>query len=171
MDLHDNIYGKPDLEWDGKAIPLDSDSVECALATEVFEHCAEPQIVLQEIARVLKPKGILFFTVPFLWPLHDSPHDEYRYTPFSMERHLRSAGFTELTMRALGGWDASLAQMIALWVKRRPMSRWKHAILATCATPLVSYLCKRDSPPAVYTDQQMITAIAGTAVKPAPCAE
>ena len=62
IDLHENIYRSPDLEWDGSAIPLKEKSVDCALATEVFEHCPEPELVMRETLRVLKSGGLLFLT-------------------------------------------------------------------------------------------------------------
>lgn len=166
LDLKDNIYQKPDLEWDGRNIPLQDGSVDCALATEVLEHCANPDLVIREAHRVLKPGGLLFFTAPFLWPLHDVPHDEYRYTPFALERHLRNSGFGQIKVKALGGWDASLAQMIGLWVRRRRMSSRKRAILSTLALPFVRYLAGRDLPPQTFDEDLMITGVAGTATKP-----
>lgn len=165
LDL-DNGYGTPDIIWDGKKIPLADSSVDCAMATEVFEHCPDVELVLRETLRVLKPGGFLFFTVPFLWPLHDSPHDEYRYTPFALERHLRNAGFKHIALQSLGGWDASLAQMIGLWVRRRPMPGHVRQLLSLLLTPLVYFLFRRDLPPPVTTDQTMITGISGTAIKP-----
>lgn len=113
---------QPDITWDGKTIPLDSASVDCCLATEVLEHCHQPMTVLKEIRRVLKPDGVFFFTSPFIWPLHDTPHDHYRYTPFSLKLLLNEAGFEDVQINAMGGWDASLAQMIGLWLKRAPMT-------------------------------------------------
>jgi SAM-dependent methyltransferase len=165
MDLAENIYQKPDLEWDGQTIPLDNDSVDCALATEVFEHCPEPHAVMGEACRVLRPGGTLFFTVPFLWPLHDVPHDEYRFTPFALERHLRNAGFTGISMQAQGGWDASLAQMIGLWVRRRPFSPFKRAVLSRIAFPVVRYLVRKDDIPVRFDEGTMITGLTGTARK------
>jgi SAM-dependent methyltransferase len=165
LDLSSSGYAAHDLEWDARHIPLEANSVDCALATEVFEHCPEPEHVMREIARVLKPRGFLFFTVPFVWPLHCSPHDQYRFTPFALERHLRQAGFDQIEMKAMGGWDASLAQMIGLWVRRRPMARRIRSVLSICFVPLVRYLLKRDKPQPVFTDQTMITGIAGSAVK------
>src|SRR5258706_7312881 len=47
LDLRDRPYCIPDLEWDGKTIPLDSESIDCAIATEVLEHCPHPDTVLQ----------------------------------------------------------------------------------------------------------------------------
>lgn len=112
---------KADFVWDGNTMPFENESFECAFGTEVLEHCPDPEKVLKEVHRVLKIDGVFFFTVPFLWNLHEVPHDEYRYTPFSLHRHLQSSGFKEIKIRATGGWHASMAQMLGLWVRRSPM--------------------------------------------------
>lgn len=166
LDLKDNVYQKPDLEWDGQTIPLADNSVDCALAIEVFEHCPEPEKVICEAWRVLKPGGLLFFTIPFLWPLHDVPYDEYRYTPYALERLLSNSRFEQITLKALGGWDASLAQMIGLWVRRRPMLPRVRFILSRVALPVIRLLLERDKPPTKFYESLMITGISGTAIKP-----
>jgi SAM-dependent methyltransferase len=166
LDLPGTKYGSPDLAWDGRHIELPDDAVDCALATEVLEHCPDPGLVLREARRVLRPGGLLFFTVPFLWPLHDAPHDESRLTPFALERLLRDAGYVDVRLTALGGWDASLAQLLALWVRRRPMSRRRRRILSRLALPIVRFLAGRDAPPVEFTDNCMLTGVAGTARKP-----
>ncbi|MCC5628121.1 class I SAM-dependent methyltransferase [Nostoc sphaeroides CHAB 2801] len=174
LDFQDNLYTKPDLIWDGKRIPLADSCMDCAIATEVFEHCPEPEIVIKEILRVLKPGGILFFTVPFLWPLHTVPYDEYRYTPFSLERHLRNAGFDNIQLQALGGWDASLAQMIGLWGRRRFGYSINHKalgllislIISVIVLPIVWILYRFDKPPEEFRESSMITGISGTVRKP-----
>jgi len=86
-----------------------------------------------------------------------------------LKRHLRNAGFEHVEMQALGGWDKSLAQMIGLWVGRRPMNRFKRLILSMLALPVVNYLSNHDVPPRLPFDFDgtiMITGIAGTALKP-----
>ena len=168
LDLKHNTYVKPDLEWDGRTLPFQDGSIDCALATEVLEHCPRPERVTDEAWRVLKPGGFLFFTVPFLWPLHSVPHDQYRYTPFALERILRSSGFEHITLRSLGGWDASLGQMIGLWVRHRPMSARTRMMLSRLALPLVRHLARLDRPCA-FGEMTMITGSSGTAVKPAGC--
>ncbi|MCX6950809.1 MAG: class I SAM-dependent methyltransferase, partial [Verrucomicrobia bacterium] len=108
LDLVSDIYrAEVDLRWDGKTIPLPDASVDSAMATEVLEHCPEPLIVLKEARRVLKPGGVFFFTVPYIWPLHDAPYDFFRYTPFALEKLLAEAGFTDVKIQAMSGWNAS----------------------------------------------------------------
>jgi SAM-dependent methyltransferase len=171
LDLEtDQIYmSKPDLLWDGKNIPLQDCSVDCALATEVMEHCPNPQLFLSEVHRVLKSGGVFVFTVPFLWPLHDVPYDEYRYTPFSLDRHLKEAGFSGVKLESTGGWDASLAQMIGLWARRRFGDSRKHKIakflFSLIALPIIWTLLKNDVPKRGFLESSMFTGFSGIAIK------
>lgn len=167
LDLQTTRYGsvQPDLVWDGKTIPLEDESVDCVLLTEVLEHCPEPRIVLAEVYRVLRRPGLVFMTVPFLWPLHEVPFDEVRYTPFCLRRHFEQAGFRSVELRALGGWDASLAQMIGLWAARRPLARWKRMIATCVATPIIRLLLTFDKRPDEFKESTMLTGLVGTANK------
>lgn len=157
---------KPDFTWDGISMPFESQSFDCALGTEVLEHCPDPAVVLNEVYRVLKPGGVFFFTVPFLWNLHEVPHDEYRYTPFSLERHLRNSGFKNIELKATGGWHASMAQMLGLWVRRSPISKKKRKYLSIALKPIIRFLIKIDKNTKVnFVNGQMITGLYGTAKK------
>jgi ubiquinone/menaquinone biosynthesis C-methylase UbiE len=48
----------------GENIPLRANCLDLALLFEVLEHVIDPEVVLNEISRVLKPNGMLFITVP-----------------------------------------------------------------------------------------------------------
>jgi SAM-dependent methyltransferase len=50
-----------------EAIPLEKQSCDCVVVSEVLEHLSESQgkSALSEIARILKPGGIFFGTVPY----------------------------------------------------------------------------------------------------------
>ena len=154
---------KPDATWDGKTMPFGDESFHCAFATEVLEHVPEPINFLSEIYRTLKTDGVFFFTVPFVWPLHETPHDEYRYTPYALERMLQKAGFSNIVLTPLGGWHASMAQMIGLWVKRSPLSTNKRKVLAYLLFPFYKYLLKKDQK--IIGEGQMITGVSGIAYK------
>jgi SAM-dependent methyltransferase len=157
---------KADFTWQGKKMPFTANEFDCAFGTEVLEHCPEPEVILKEIYRVLKPEGIFFFTVPFLWNLHETPFDEYRYTPFALERHLKNSGFKSIEIKATGGWHASMAQMLGLWVKRSPMSKNKRKILSHILKPILAFLIRLDKNTDVkFTNGQMITGLYGIVKK------
>jgi len=157
---------KPDLRWDGRSIPLANNTYQTVIATEVLEHCFEPEVVLKEINRVLKPGGIFFFTVPFLWNLHEVPNDAYRYTPFSLERLLLNSGFTNIQIFSMGGWHASMAQMLGLWVRRAPMKPRTRKYLSAMLKPCIKYLIKKDTTlMSGFNEGQMITGLYGWAGK------
>jgi SAM-dependent methyltransferase len=61
---------------------IDDHSVDCVLAVGVLLHCRNPDKVMSEFHRVLKPGGVLFIAVPFI-----SPHPGYApvFQFFSME--------------------------------------------------------------------------------------
>lgn len=157
---------KPDYTWNGIKMPFENNSFDSCMATEVLEHCPEPEVFLKEVFRVLRPNGVFFFTVPFLWNLHEAPHDEYRYTPFSLERHLKNSGFSEIYIKATGGWHASMAQMLGLWVRRSPMSARKRQIFSKIIKPIMKKLINIDKSQSIkFTEGQMITGLYGTAKK------
>jgi SAM-dependent methyltransferase len=103
-------------------IPFPDQSFDSVIATEVFEHVPDIDLLLREIRRIMRPKGVLFFTTPFVWPFHETPHDCQRWTAMGLQKHLKAAGFQDEQITCEGNWHSSLAQMIGLWVARAPMS-------------------------------------------------
>ncbi|MEP6945848.1 MAG: class I SAM-dependent methyltransferase [Acidobacteriota bacterium] len=170
MDLEGSeLYGRvePDLIWNGTTIPMPDGSVDCIMATEFLEHHSDPAQVLAEFYRVLAPGGSLFATVPFIWNLHEIPHDEYRYTPFSLSRIIGDAGFSAVTVRGLGGWNASMAQMIGLWITFAGMPPLVRTILRITLFPVFAALVRTDRRPESFDDKQnsMFTGLSVTAEK------
>lgn len=114
---------KPDLYWDGKRIPLEDSSCDFVIATEFFEHYFDTQHILGEVNRVLKKGGILFFTIPSIWPLHAIPYDYHRFTPYALFEYFQKSGFSKWDVRALGGIHVSVALILSFWFEKIPENR------------------------------------------------
>ena len=92
----------------GEALPFEDASFDTILCTEVLEHTREPWRVMAEFARLLRPGGHVLISVPFIYPLHEKPHDYWRFTGYGLEAISRSAGLIPLEVAAKGGTGASL---------------------------------------------------------------
>lgn len=169
VDFDCGPYDAPDMAWDGCRLPLDDASAGTVVLTEVLEHCEDAAAVLREARRILEPGGLLFLTVPFLWPLHDVPQDVCRYTPWTLEKLLAEAGFTDARVRPLGGFDAAMAQMLGLYVRRRSrrpiFTRIARPLLSMLAAPAVKALNAMDKPKDDFREGLMITGLYATARK------
>ncbi len=88
-----HMYGsRPDIFADASAIPLADESVDTVIILEVMEHLRRPSEALQEIARILRPQGTLLLSMPFLYPIHDAPHDYQRLTMHGIARDAEAVG-------------------------------------------------------------------------------
>ncbi len=93
-----------------------------AVCTQVLEHVPEPEQVLCEIRRVLKPGGTLLLVAPQSWHEHQIPHDFYRYTSYGLTYLVTKAGLDVERMTPLGGYFLYLAfqvQLIPYWLFSR----------------------------------------------------
>lgn len=106
---------QPDIFFNGRALPLRSESADAILCTQVLEHVFEPPDFLAEIRRVLKPGGRLLLTVPFMWDEHEQPFDYARYSSFGLRHLLQKAGFRVLVFdKTLPGLP-TLGQLALCW--------------------------------------------------------
>jgi len=85
-----------DVLGDALALGIASASVDVVLCTEMLEHVTEPQRAVNEMHRVLKPGGTLLLTTRFLFPIHDAPHDYFRFTKYGLRHLLRAFEILEL---------------------------------------------------------------------------
>jgi len=55
-------------------------SVDCVVSVSVLEHVRYPHKVVAEIHRILKPGGIVYLNIPFVYAFHGDPDDFYRFS-------------------------------------------------------------------------------------------
>jgi len=108
---------RADIVADALRLPIADRAAETVLATELMEHLPSPSDFLREIFRILRPGGAVIMTVPFLEPLHETPRDFFRFTPFSLRQLFNEAGFEVRELWPRGGWwsvvvGSFLAQLV-----------------------------------------------------------
>lgn len=103
-----------DVYGDAAAVPIAASSVDTVLCTEVLEHVPDPDAVVREIARVLKPGGIVICTAPFVYPVHDA-YDFFRYSPGTVATLMRRHGLVVDSERPLSGTALTLAILFNLY--------------------------------------------------------
>lgn len=86
---------KLDIISDITSIPLEDNSVDAIMCTEVFEHIPNPVLALNEFNRLIKPGGYLIITAPFTSLTHFAPyHFASGLSRFFYEHHLPLNNFT-----------------------------------------------------------------------------
>ncbi len=101
-----------DIVAPADALPIEKDSLDAVLLTQVLEHVSDPPAVLREAARVLKAGAGVWITVPFVWELHELPFDFWRFTPASLEQLLAAAGFVDIVIEPRSDCFTTVAQLL-----------------------------------------------------------
>lgn len=89
-----------DILASGESLPLRNDSFDLVICTQVLQYVVEPQQLLSEAHRVLRPNGYLFLSVPSA-QLRDSEHECWRFLPYGLRQMLSE--FREVEIVPEGG--------------------------------------------------------------------
>ncbi|MDO8510300.1 MAG: methyltransferase domain-containing protein [bacterium] len=95
-----DIEASPGVDYVADAHDLSmfsDDEFDCILCTEVLEHLYDPQKAIGEMHRVLKKGGKVVLTTRFIFPLHNTPHDYWRFTRYGLEHLFSEFSSVEIT--------------------------------------------------------------------------
>lgn len=76
---------------DKKSLPKKKFDV--IVCTQVLEYISDYNAAIENMRTLLAPKGALFLSVPFLFPVHDIPYDKIRLSSYALKETLKQNGF------------------------------------------------------------------------------
>ena len=110
-------YGTaPDVYADVQCLPLPDNCVDGVIFFEVLEHVRSDTMAISEIVRILKKDGLLFISAPFVYPLHDAPHDYKRFSHFGLPMLLQHNSMKVMDTQFHGNSLTTALQLMNLTV-------------------------------------------------------
>ncbi len=94
-------------------LPFGDGGFDTVLLADVLEHIARPEALLAELARALAPGGRLLVMVPFLYWVHEAPHDYHRYTEFALRRLCALNGLRVTSLEPYGGHPDVIVDLLS----------------------------------------------------------
>lgn len=115
---------KADIYYDGGKFPFNDKEFDSLVTNQVLEHVFTPQDFLIEINRVLKIKGKLLLSVPFVWDEHEQPCDFARYSSFGLIFLLEKHGFKIIEHRKSVNDIKVIFQLLNAYVYKKTASNF-----------------------------------------------
>ena len=85
-----------------KKLKIKSNKYNNVLLFNVLEHLPEYRIALSQINRILKKKGKIIGSTPFIYQIHGAPKDYFRFTREFFEFELKKQKFKNIKVQYLG---------------------------------------------------------------------
>ena len=89
VEVEYSMFRNTDVIADAHQLPFDDEVFEAVICLNAFEHYRDPEAVMGQIHRVLKPGGRLYLHTAFLQPLHEAPHHYFNCTEFGLAQWLK----------------------------------------------------------------------------------
>lgn len=111
-----------------EALPVDDESFDVVLCTQVLEHCDDPAQAVRELRRVTRPGGRVLASTHGVQVYHPSPADYWRWTHTGLHRlFTTSADWERVTVTPAAGTASALAMLLGTYVeialRRTPLAR------------------------------------------------
>lgn len=104
-------FSQLDIVCDIVSIPEPDGSFDAVLCTEVLEHLPDPVRALDEMARLLRPGGMMIITAPFWSMTHFAPyHYATGFNRYFYEHHFERLGIDLVELTPNGNFFECVAQ-------------------------------------------------------------
>jgi SAM-dependent methyltransferase len=126
------------LICDAHDIPFQAETFDVVITDSVLEHVADPARCVQEIHRVLRPRGLVYAVTPFMLQVHMGAHDFTRFTHLGHRRLFR--WFDEVASGVACGPGMALAWAFERFVASFARGPRGYAMLRSLARPFIFYV-------------------------------
>ena len=100
-----------DITADIAMLPFKDNSIDFIILDTVLEHVPEPQRIISEVHRTLRPAGKVISITPFIFPYHGYPKHYYNYTADGLDFLFRA--FSQRSIETNMGPTSALVNLIA----------------------------------------------------------
>jgi len=108
---------KPDYYFNEKyskdlTLPFESESFDHAVSFQVLEHHPEPEIMIRELARIVKKDGLIMLSCPFIYALHEEPNDYQRLTEYKLRELFENNNCQIIRLKKQGSLFSTISMLI-----------------------------------------------------------
>ena len=128
---------KPDIIASIDNIPLENDSIDSIICTQVIGDVVDPSKVIKEFYRVVRPGGVVLLSESFMNEIHGEPFDYWRFTSYGLKNLFESNGFNIVKLEQVGGFFSVMAQnQIRYLIERLKLNNGR--LLAKLFCPIIN---------------------------------
>ncbi len=120
-----------------ESLPFADNSFDLVLCTQMIEYVPDPAVVMREIHRVLRPRGVLLLSAPSIFP-RDSEQDRWRLFPAALNQLL--CGFSEVRIVPECGSAAGVMRTLALFVHMSARYQAVRFLVSCSLVPMLNAL-------------------------------
>lgn len=99
---------------DAESLPFQDSTFQLVICTQMLEYVPHPQQVINEIHRVLAPRGTLLLSAPSIFP-RDSEYDRWRFFPAAYRSLMGQ--FSDMEILPEGGTVAGFMRTTAVFAR------------------------------------------------------
>ena len=114
-----------------KKLKIKSNKYNNVLLFNVLEHLPEYGIALSQINRILKKRGKIIGSTPFIYQIHDAPKDYFRFTREFFEFELKKQKFKNIKVQYLGNGPLTACYSL-MYPYIRFLPIFSHLVLLIC---------------------------------------